>query len=134
MFTKPQVSSCAALPLNTFAVGNLEQQSIVLSVMDSWRCSLLVITLSLVTLQLVVLEVEAAPGVWRVVTKNAGVAAMHAAVTPGVGSVVLLDHTNTGPSNITFPGWYLDLDSTFNFQSCRASASSDQYGTRNKIK
>lgn len=77
--------------------------------MDSWRRSLAVVTLAVVTLQAVVPEVEATQGVWRVVTKNAGVAAMHAAVTPGVGSVVILDHSNTGPSNITFPGWWLCL-------------------------
>ena len=63
-----------------------------------------------VALQAVVLGVEA-QGAWRVITKNAGVTAMHAAVTPNVGSVVILDHTNTGPSNITFPGWWMDLRS-----------------------
>lgn len=49
-------------------------------------------------------QVEAAQGVWRVVSKNAGITAMHAAVTPVTGNVVLLHQSNNGPSNMTFPG------------------------------
>jgi len=48
--------------------------------------------------------VDAGLGQWRLVTKNAGISAMHAAVAPISGTVVLLHHSNTGPSNITFPG------------------------------
>lgn len=47
--------------------------------------------------------VDAGLGQWRLVTQNAGISAMHAAVAPVSGVVVLLHHTNSGPSNITFP-------------------------------
>lgn len=59
-----------------------------------------------VALQLLVgvSPVEAAQGVWRVVSTNAGITAMHAAVAPGTGNVVFLHQTNNGPSNMTFPG------------------------------
>lgn len=55
-------------------------------------------------LQVLVQEVDAAQGHWRVVMQNSGISAMHAAVAPVVGSVVLLHYTNQGPSRITFPG------------------------------
>ncbi|KAG0621540.1 hypothetical protein M758_3G027900 [Ceratodon purpureus] len=50
-----------------------------------------------------VVQVAAAQGVWRVVSKNVGITAMHAAVTPVTGNVVLLHQSNNGPSNMTFP-------------------------------
>ena len=45
-----------------------------------------------------------APGTWKLVVKLSAISATHAAVTPDVGSVVLLHHTDFGPSNLTFPG------------------------------
>ncbi|KAG0587997.1 hypothetical protein KC19_2G207400 [Ceratodon purpureus] len=66
--------------------------------------SLVLVTLVLAALQSGLSGVEAAPlGTWRVVKQNAGISSMHTAVTPNVGSVVMLDHTNSGPSNLTFP-------------------------------
>lgn len=42
-------------------------------------------------------------GTWELLVDNAGIAAMHAAVTR-FGTVVLLDRTNTGASQIALPG------------------------------
>ncbi len=42
-------------------------------------------------------------GTWEVLVPNAGIAAMHAAVTR-FGTVVLLDRTNTGATEIALPG------------------------------
>jgi hypothetical protein len=42
-------------------------------------------------------------GTWELVVPNAGIAAMHAAVTR-YGTVVLLDRTNIGASQIALPG------------------------------
>lgn len=64
-----------------------------------------VVGVVILALALMLEEAEAqAKGTWTLVTSNAGISAMHAAVTPVVGSVVLLHHSNSGPSNITFPG------------------------------
>jgi hypothetical protein len=41
-------------------------------------------------------------GTWQIVVANAGIAAMHAAVT-NYGTVVLLDRTNIGASQIALP-------------------------------
>lgn len=41
-------------------------------------------------------------GTWEVVVENAGIAAMHAGVTH-YGTVVLLDRTNIGASQIALP-------------------------------
>lgn len=41
-------------------------------------------------------------GTWEIVVENAGIAAMHAAVTR-YGTVVLLDRTNIGASQIALP-------------------------------
>ncbi|KAG0600303.1 hypothetical protein M758_11G023100 [Ceratodon purpureus] len=75
-------------------------------VMDSRRwSSLVLVTLVLATLQSELPGAGAAVslGTWRIVKENAGVSSMHAIVTPVVGSVVILDHTNSGPTNLTFP-------------------------------
>ncbi|KAG0626662.1 hypothetical protein M758_2G141700 [Ceratodon purpureus] len=42
-------------------------------------------------------------GTWEIVVENAGIASMHAAVTR-FGTVVLLDRTNTGATQIALPG------------------------------
>lgn len=42
------------------------------------------------------------PGTWEVLLPNAGISSMHTAVTH-LNSVILLDRTNIGPSNLTFP-------------------------------
>ncbi|KAG0560890.1 hypothetical protein KC19_9G022400 [Ceratodon purpureus] len=67
-----------------------------------WRLSIgvMVVVAALASLQ----EVDAGLGSWRVVVQDSGISAMHAAVTPNVGSVVLLHYTNQGPSHIKFPG------------------------------
>lgn len=41
-------------------------------------------------------------GTWEIVVENAGIAAMHAAVTR-YGTVVLLDRTNIGASQVALP-------------------------------
>lgn len=41
-------------------------------------------------------------GTWEIVVENAGIASMHAAVT-NYGTVVLLDRTNTGATQIALP-------------------------------
>ncbi|KAG6558089.1 hypothetical protein Mapa_000270 [Marchantia paleacea] len=41
-------------------------------------------------------------GSWKLLSENVGIASMHTAVTH-YGSVIMLDRTNIGPSNITFP-------------------------------
>lgn len=43
-----------------------------------------------------------AQGYWEVVVPNAGIASMHSAVTH-LDSVVLLDRTNIGPSQLALP-------------------------------
>lgn len=43
-----------------------------------------------------------AQGSWATVVKNAGIATMHSAVT-NYGTVVLLDRTNIGPSQLALP-------------------------------
>ncbi|KAG0593030.1 hypothetical protein KC19_1G299800 [Ceratodon purpureus] len=45
----------------------------------------------------------AAQGSWKLLNKNAGIAAMHAAVTH-FDTVIMLDRTNIGPSAIKLPG------------------------------
>ncbi|KAG0561017.1 hypothetical protein KC19_9G031000 [Ceratodon purpureus] len=71
--------------------------------MGEWRGGLVVMVLAMVVMyEGLVVDVEGA-GAWRVVTKNAGITAMHAAVAPVTGNVVLLHQTNNGPSNMTFP-------------------------------
>ncbi|CAM8949119.1 unnamed protein product [Rhodiola kirilowii] len=42
------------------------------------------------------------PGTWELLVQNAGIASMHTAVTHH-GTVVLLDRTNIGPSQLHFP-------------------------------
>ncbi|XP_024376669.1 aldehyde oxidase GLOX [Physcomitrium patens] len=64
-----------------------------------WSLVIIVVAIGLSSLQ----AVDAGLGEWRLVTKNAGISAMHAAVAPVLGTVVLLHQTKTGPSNITFP-------------------------------
>lgn len=46
--------------------------------------------------------VEGQGGYWETVVGDAGIATMHAAVTH-LGSVVLLDRTNIGPSQLALP-------------------------------
>lgn len=53
-------------------------------------------------LQLMALTGVAAQGYYEVVVPNAGIATMHAAVTH-LGSVVLLDRTNIGVSQLNLP-------------------------------
>ena len=75
-----------------------------------WRLSIgvMVVVAALASLQ----EVDAGLGSWRVVVQDSGISAMHAAVTPNVGSVVLLHYTNQGPSHIKFPGhWHIQSPS-----------------------
>lgn len=46
-------------------------------------------------------------GTWEIVVENAGIAAMHAAVTR-YGTVVLLDRTNIGASQVALPSELTD--------------------------
>lgn len=47
-------------------------------------------------------------GTWEIVVENAGIASMHAAVTH-YGTVVLLDRTNTGATQIALPSKAISL-------------------------
>ncbi|BBN09188.1 hypothetical protein MPTK1_4g17900 [Marchantia polymorpha subsp. ruderalis] len=47
-------------------------------------------------------QVQSQGGSWKLLSENVGIASMHTAVTH-YGSVIMLDRTNIGPSNITLP-------------------------------
>jgi hypothetical protein len=67
-------------------------------IMRIWSVAVVVV----VVVWLLVSTVDA-QGTWQIVNKNAGIATMHAAVTH-FDTIVLLDRTNTGATQIALPG------------------------------
>lgn len=65
-----------------------------------WKAATVVVLLVAVSL---VPQANAWLGSWEMLVQNAGISSMHTAVT-NYGNVVLLDHTNIGPSNISLAG------------------------------
>ncbi|XP_078446929.1 glyoxal oxidase-related protein [Wolffia australiana] len=70
---------------------------------DLWLCFLAAAAAAAAAQQL--------PGTWEVLVENAGIASMHSAVTR-LGTVVLLDRTDIGPSQLSLPPGRCRVDPT----------------------